>query len=302
MKMPRSSGTWYYPKNTEDLLLLVTRHGPRGLIVAGGTDILPAMRNGKYAGYNAYFDITRIGALGRIEADDGFLRIGSAVTHTGICPNPLVRQYAPLLGRACAMVGSPQIRNRGTLGGNIITLSTCGDTIPALAAHDASLVFYGDGGKRIVELAEYLENEDLRYTRGREFLFEVKIPITGESGRYYCFDKIARRKAAAKARLSLACMVEIKDGIFTSARFAAGAVSPVPRRYRNAEVLLLGKKPSPELFAQAGDALAEGIVSVSGNYHSFDYKLPVIKDLVFRFLENSSSGKTGENRAEGNRG
>jgi CO/xanthine dehydrogenase FAD-binding subunit len=153
-----------------------------------------------------------------------------------------------------------------------------------------------------VELAEYLENEDLRYVRGREFLREVRIPITGGSGRYYCFEKIARRKAAAKARLSLACMVEIKDGAFTAARFAAGAVSPVPRRYRNVEALLPGKRPSPELFTEAGNALAEGIISVSGNYHSFGYKLPVIKDLLFRFLENSAAGGTGKNKAGGNHG
>jgi CO/xanthine dehydrogenase FAD-binding subunit len=300
MRLPQSAGTWHYPKDPEGLLSLVTRYGSRGLIIAGGTDILPALRNGEYSGYSAYFDITRIEALGRIEADEGFLRIGSAVTHTGVCSNPLVRQYAPLLERACAAVGSPQIRNRGTLGGNIITLATCGDTIPALAAHDASLVFCRDGEERIVELEEYLENEEPRYTRGREFLREVRIPISGGRGRHYCFEKIARRKAAAKARLSLACMVEIQDGVFTSARFAVGAVSAVPRRYRNAEALLPGKKPSPELFAETGNALAEGIVSVSGNYPSFGYKLPVIKDLVFRFLENAGSIRAGG--AGGNHG
>jgi CO/xanthine dehydrogenase FAD-binding subunit len=284
--MPSEKGIWLHPGDFKELWALIKRYGPQGLLVAGGTDIYPAMRQGEFTGQKAYIDIAGIKALRGIELAGNTLRIGAVVTHGIVARESQVRQYAPLLSAASAVVGSPQVRNRGTIGGNIITLAACADTVPALAAHDASLVFYREGEKRTVELTAYLEDPALRYVPGEEFLQEVIIPLREAKGWVYHFEKIARRQAAAKSRISLACGVQLKDGVIADARLAVGAVTPAPKRYREAEALLIGEKPASPLFREAAASIAGGIVAVSGMRSSFVYKLPALKDLAVRILED----------------
>jgi CO/xanthine dehydrogenase FAD-binding subunit len=292
---------WFYPDTPEEAAALLTRH--KGLLVAGATDILPNMRNRNLSGgfptpglrgYEAYIDISSIAALRRIEVSGEFLKIGSAVTHSRLAGDPLVKRHAPLLAAAAGMVGSPQVRNRGTLGGNIITLSACADTVPALAAHDGRLDFYraGEGGAfREFSINDYLEDPAKYRASGEELLFDVRVPLSRNNNWRYHFEKIARREAAAKSRMSLACGVELSGGIITGARIALGAVTSVPRRFAGAEALLIGQKPDAPLFAAAASDLADEIKALSGTRASFVYKLPVIKDLLVRiFLELTSGG------------
>jgi CO/xanthine dehydrogenase FAD-binding subunit len=303
------SGIWYHPREAAEAAALAERFGPQGLLVAGATDILPNMRNKNLiggfpwpglTGYEAYIDLSSVEALKQIEVSDGLLKIGSAVTHQRLASDPLIKIHAPLLAVAAGLVGSPQVRNRGTVGGNIITLASCADTLPALAAHDAILNFYQAKAKgetfRRISLDEYLTKPSQRYAHGEELLFDISVPLSRGNWRYH-FEKIARREAAAKSRISLACGAELAGGIIKDARIALGAVTAAPRRYQAAETLLTGKRPEPALFAMAGDALVSAIVELSGQRSSFVYKLPVIKDLVIRcfselFYDGPATGET----------
>jgi CO/xanthine dehydrogenase FAD-binding subunit len=286
---------WFYPETPEEAAALLTRD--KALLVAGATDILPAMRNQHLSGgfpspglkgYDTYIDLSRIGALKQIEASEGFLKIGSAVTHSRLASDPLIKSRVPLLAAAAGAVGSPQVRNRGTLGGNIITLSACADTVPALAAHDGTLTFYRareEGRFRQVSIHDYLKTPSMRRA-GDELLVDVRIPLSRSGDWRYHFEKVARREAAAKSRMSLACGLELSGGVIKDVRIALGALSAVSGRFAGTEALLLGKKPGAPLFAAAGDELAAEIKELSGMRASFTYKLPVVKDLLVRiFLE-----------------
>jgi CO/xanthine dehydrogenase FAD-binding subunit len=296
---------WFYPETPEEAAALLKEHS--ALLVAGATDILPNMRNQNLSGgfptpglrgYEAYIDISSIAALQQIEVSGEVLKIGSAVTHSHLARDPLILQHAPLLAAAAGVVGSPQVRNRGTLGGNIVTLASCADTVPALAVHDGTLNFYraqGGGAFREVSIKDYLENPAARCNEG-ELLCDARIPLSRSGGWRYHFEKIARREAAAKSRVSLACGLELSGGIISDARIALGAVTSAPRRFAGAEALLIGQKPGATLFAAAAGELAAEIKELSGMRSSFVYKLPVIKDLLVRiFLELTSGagGKTG---------
>jgi CO/xanthine dehydrogenase FAD-binding subunit len=291
---------WFYPETPEEAAALLTRHG--GLLVAGATDILPNMRNKNLSGgfptpglqgYGDYIDISSIAALRRIEVSGGLLTIGSAVTHSRLAQDPLILRHAPLLAAAAGAVGSPQVRNRGTLGGNIVTLAACADTVPALAVHDGTLNFYraGKGGTfREVSIKDYLEDSSVRCIEGEELFFNVTIPLLRSGDWRYHFEKIARREAAAKSRMSLACGVELSGGVIKDARIALGAVTSAPRRFTGAEALLTGKKPEAPLFAEAAGELAAEIKALSGMRASFAYKLPVVQDLLARILRELTGG------------
>jgi CO/xanthine dehydrogenase FAD-binding subunit len=121
----------------------------------------------------------------------------------------------------------------------------------------------------------------------------VTIPLREAEGWVYHFEKIARRQAAAKSRISLACGVQLKDGAIADARLAVGAVTPAPKRYRDAEALLIGKQPASPLFREAAESIAGGIVAVSGMRSSFAYKLPALKDLAVRILEDMTGVNHG---------
>jgi CO/xanthine dehydrogenase FAD-binding subunit len=299
---------WLYPDTPEEAAALLTRYN--GLLVAGATDILPRMRNQTLSGgfptpglrgHDACIDISSLEALKQIEVSGGFLKIGSAVTHSRLALDPLILRHAPLLAAAAGVVGSPQVRNRGTLGGNIITLAACADTVPALAVHDGTLNFYrarGGGAFREVPVKDYLEDPAGRCIEGEELLFDVRIPLSRSGNWRYHFEKIARREGAAKSRVSLACAVEFSKGIITDARIALGAVTSAPRRFTGVEALLTGKKPEAALFAGAGAELAAEIKALSGMRASFVYKLPVVQDLLARILSALTQGADGGGRAK----
>jgi CO/xanthine dehydrogenase FAD-binding subunit len=290
MKIPEDKGRWYYPREWEEALDLTARYGAGGLPVAGATDILPELRGGRLPRVKAYIDLTGIAGLGKIALFPDHLRIGGAATHYRILSDPLVLAHAPLAAAASGAVGSPQVRNRGTIGGNLITLAACADTVPALLALDASLVFGRQGGSRTLSLEAYLGNTRERYVPGEELLREVRIPRPREAGWRYCFKKLARKEGAAKSRISLACALRLEEGVIAGARLAVGAVSPWALGCPEAEKLLLGAAPDSRLFKAAGEGIAARIREISGERPSFKYKLPVLVDLAARTLEELASG------------
>jgi CO/xanthine dehydrogenase FAD-binding subunit len=291
--MPEERVRWYHPDTPEELAALIARHGSQCLLVAGGTDILPARREGAFGGHGIHIDLSRIGELRQIRAEPGELRIGSAVTHGCIRSDPLVLRHAPLLAAASGLVGSPQIRNRGTLGGNVITLSPCADTPPALLAHDASLIFYRKGGFRVVAIGVYLEDAGERYLPGEEFLYGFSIPLRRDGTWAYHFEKLARKRGAAKSGVSMAVGLSISGGLIADARLALGAVTPWARRYAGAEDLLRGKKPDSRLFREAGERIAAEIPAISGHRPSFEYKLPAVTELAVRSLVRAAEESRG---------
>jgi CO/xanthine dehydrogenase FAD-binding subunit len=258
-------------------------------VIAGGTDLIITLRRPDGRSPALVVDITKIGELREITSNAGIVSVGAAATHAEIARSELLRSAAPLLSAASSQVGSPQIRNRGTIGGNIMNAATCADTVPPLIALCALATLVSPTGRRTVPLSDLFEAPYRTRARSGELLTAVTFaPLPAGSGS--TFLKLGRRNALSIARLSVAVVLTLDgQGAISEARIVPGAAVPVWRRFTGAEEILLGRKPMPALFTEAGKSAAAEMVTVTGRRWSTEYKEPVLAVLVRRALEAAAS-------------
>ena len=262
-------------------------------VLAGGTDLLVELRRPGAVWPRALVDVSRAGALGGVEERAGAVRVGPLATHAEAAASPVLRRAAPLLAAAAAAVGSPPIRHRGTVGGNVMNAATCADTVPALVALGARLTLQSAAGRRALPVAEFFVKPYVTVARPDEVLTDVEFPALPADARS-AFVKLGRRNALAIARLSVAAVVRRgPDGRVVEARIVPGAALPVWKRVTAAEALLVGEAPTPERLAAAGRQVAEVMVGETGRRWSTEYKEPVVAALVRRALEACCAGPAG---------
>jgi CO/xanthine dehydrogenase FAD-binding subunit len=271
------------PRTLDEALAALAVPGARAL--AGGTDLMVAVRSGK-AAPSVVVDVTRIPELQALEEEPGGgLRLGAALSHSRLAGSPAVLRRAPVLARASAAVGSVQVRNLGTLGGNVVNASVAADTLPALAILGARFEIAGPAGRRVLEVEEFFLAPGRTALGGGELLTAVLVPVQPAHGA--AFLKVGRRRAAAISRLSVAAMADPRTGF---ARISIGAVFPKPRRIPEAEDALGAG------FDAAGRAAQEAVRAVSGGRASMAYKLPVVRSAVSKAL-NAAAQQAGEGAA-----
>jgi xanthine dehydrogenase FAD-binding subunit len=254
-------------------------------ILAGGTDLLLELRRPGTPSPGAIVDISRVSPLRGISFHEGEIRIGPLTTHTELSRSAVLRSQAGFLAIAAGAVGSPQIRNRGTIGGNIMNAATCADTVPPLVALGARLTLRSVQGERVVDINGFFEKPYKALAQENELLTLISFPPVPVNART-AFVKLGRRNALSIARLSVAAMVaRNSQGIITEARIVPGAALPVWKRITEAEAMLIGAKPSALLFAAAGRKASEAMVDITGRRWSTEYKEPVLAVLVRRALE-----------------
>lgn len=274
----------YYRANTiEDVCEKLARYKEKIRIIAGGTDIMVQIRekDAKWKDLDYLLDITALESELRVIQEEGNkIRIGALTTHTDLERSEIIQKYLPFLGEASSTVGSPQIRNRGTIGGSICNASPAADPLTPLIAADTEVVIQGIHGIRNVDLKEfYLGKGAIDLQEGEfvtAFLVE-KLPDHASTA----FVKLGRRKALAISRLNVSvvlCMNE--DGVITEARVAPGCIFVKPDRVKQAEAVLIGKKPSETLFAEAGKAVSEEMINRTGIRWSTEYKQPAVEGIV----------------------
>jgi CO/xanthine dehydrogenase FAD-binding subunit len=239
----------------------------------------------------AVVDVTRIPELQALtEEPDGALRVGAALSHSRLAGSPLVLRRAPVLAQASAAVGSVQVRNLGTLGGNVMNASVAADTLPALAALEARFEVAGPGGRRILGVEELFLAPGKTALGAGEILAAVLIPLHPAHGA--AFLKVGRRRAAAVSRLSFAVMADPRTGFV---RIAVGAVFPKPQRIAAAEETLRAGFDA-ERRNVAGRAAEEAVRAASGGRASMAYKLPVVRSAVAKAL-GQAVAQAGEETA-----
>ena len=229
----------YEAKNVQDAVRLRLEH-PEAQIIAGGTDVLVQMREGKRAG-KALISIQKCGEMRGISIDDEEnIRIGSLTSFTHITNDPIIQKYINVLGEAVDMVGGPQIRNAGTIGGNTCNGVTSADSASTLHAWEAIVEITGKNGVRRVPIKEFYIKAgtvDLRVEDG-EIQTAILIPKASYENCYGYYIKYAMRNAMDIATLGCSVNVRLSPDKQTieRARIAYGVAGPVPMRCPSAEV------------------------------------------------------------------
>jgi len=261
-------------------------------LLAGGTDLLVNLykESPRLPDFDYLLDISNIPELKIINLVNNFIEIGPLVTHSGLIDEPLIKNNFPVLMEAACTIGSTQIRNRGTIGGNIVNASPAADLLPPLIALRAEVELTSRKGKRILPLQEFLAGPYKTTLQASELLTKIKIPLLGDH--YYTdFQKIGRRKALSIARLSLALVTKIeKEGIFQDTRVAPGSATPYPQSLPETEKAINGQSIFHIDLEEIGKITSKEMVSITGERWSTPYKKPTIAVLIKRALKKMIEG------------
>lgn len=242
---------YYAPKTLAEAISLLSEHAPQCMILAGGTDLVPKLKNDAAAPRALVY----IGALGLsyIRQEGSRLAIGAAATWSMLTASSLVSSCAPVLAETAGMpaTSSPGIKNAATVGGNLATASPAADLATPLLVLDADVCIQSVRGARTVALRKFFTGPGETVLQPDELICEVSIPhCLGIS----VFEKIGRRKAMSISVVNTAVRVALEDGCCRDVRIALGSVAPVPLRCPLAEEMLIGRKPDRELFKACGAA------------------------------------------------
>lgn len=277
---------YHQPSTLEEALHFMRQFDGNVSFYAGGTELLVAMKDGKLRP-RALIDIKRIPELGGIQTDNGTLRLGAAVSTRAISRSPVVRERFPLIAEALKILGSMQIGNRATLGGNLANASPAADGAPPLLALQGSLRLVGPKGERWVALEDFFLGPG-KTVMDHEILTEVGIPGTPAHGRGL-FYKLGPRGAPEDICIVSAAVFAVPDAErknWQEVRVALGAVAPTPVRARHAEASLRGQPIGADSAREAARLAAEKdarpITDIRG---SASYRRAMVQVLVERALD-----------------
>jgi CO/xanthine dehydrogenase FAD-binding subunit len=269
------------PHSTAELeRMLAETHGR---ILAGGTDLILFMEAGRLRPQTV-IDISRLDELHYMRGNAQSIRIGPLATHSELVHSPLLKEWAPILPMAAATIGAVQIRNRGTLGGNLGTASPAGDTIPALIALGAGVTLRSVRGERHAPLEQFFLGPGKTALAPDEYIAEIDFPTPPLAARgvYY---KAGRRKAQAITLVSVGVQITPRDGRIVTVRLALGAVAPTVIRATAAEQALHGQPFALEICRQAAEIAAGEARPISDVRASADYRRSLVRTWVRRALE-----------------
>ena len=276
---------YFSPKNVVETCTLLKEFGSDAQILAGGTDVLIELRKTSIKTPKVIIDISNLSELKGITGTESEIIIKPLTTHAELGSSPIIKKHARLLHMAVNVIGSPQIRNRGTIGGNIINAAACADTVPPLMALGAAVKLQSVEGERSIPIIDFFIKPYQTAAAKNEILTEIRFPKLLDPVKS-AFMKLGRRNALAISRLSVAAILQKSDsGLIQEARIVPGAAFPKWQRMTEAEELLIGQKQSKELFTGAGKKVSEAMISFTGRRWSTEYKEPVIAVLVRRALE-----------------
>jgi CO/xanthine dehydrogenase FAD-binding subunit len=270
------------PGSLDDALEILGKHTTGVKIIAGGTDLIPRMRSGIIK--PALLVDLRLLALDRIELKGDFVHIGAGVTHAAIVESgSLFIRYSSLVEAAKAIAGPP-VRNRGTIGGNLVNASPAADLASPLLVYDAYLVLAKKSSKREVPLTEFFIGPGQTVLAPDEILTEIRIPKMPANSASK-FIKLGKRNAMAISIVNVATRLTMdENGKISQARIALGSVFPTPMRAVNTECALEGEAPSLEIFTEAGHLASAESSPISDIRAGADYRKKMAAVLTRRAL------------------
>lgn len=274
---------YFAPDTFQEAVQLLNQYGPDAKVIAGGTDLLVQMKK-EVVSPRYLINIMSISEMSFIKAEDGCLRIGAATKWREVaefCAKD--RKYAALYEASCS-VGKVQVRNMGTIGGNLCTASPAADSAPALLVFDSQVKLASVKGERILNLEDFFKGVNMTAMAPNEIMAEIQIPSI-RSGMGSAFMKITR-VGADISKISCAVAVERQGDLCASCRIAMGSVAPVPMRVEEADRIVAGKKVDASLVEEMGQKVSEEIKPISDIRSTAEYRRQVaailLKDVFWK--------------------
>ncbi len=285
---------YFNATSVSEVLDLLARKQEKARIVAGATDLILEIERGVRKGIETLIDTSRIPDLDTIALDeDGLIHIGPNVTHNHCAASKLLREYAFPLVQAAWQVGSPQIRNRGTVAGNLITASPANDTISPLVALGAKVKLASTSGTREVALTDFYTGVRKTVMAPDEMLVDISFPALNQKQRG-TFIKFALRRAQAISLLNITVILKVDQGIVESAAITLGAVAPTIIHAREAESFLSGKALTSEIIQQAAELTMQASRPISDVRSSNAYRRNMVRVMARRALQAIADGTERE--------
>ena len=247
-------------------VLNILNENSNAKVIAGGTDIIPGFHidSARFKDIELLVDINNLQELKTIEIFED--QVESAVSQ----------------------IGSHQIRNRATIGGNFINNAPCADSVPAMLVYEAKIEIKSTKQSIEIPLSEFLIKQYQTSLKQNEVVSKIKLPLLGDnySGKFY---KLGRRRGVAISRISSAVLMKKQNEIIEDIRIACGAVIPIGTRFTNIENMMKGKEANSHLFKRAAQSIGEQILELTGLRWSSIYKLPVVQQKIYQLLEEINS-------------
>lgn len=268
---------YHEPPSLEAAVELLSAYGCEARLLAGGTDLLVEMKQ-RLVEPGHIINVKNIAALTQIEEGEDGVRIGAATKLRAVERSELIRAKLPLLHEAVSSIGSVQVRNMATLGGNLCNASPAADSATALMALDAEAGIMGPEGARTVTVKDFFLGPGLTVLRPDEILVEVFTPYLPEDAGT-SFIKLGRRSLDL-ATINIAVVLELMGGVVADCMIAMGAVAQTPVRISRVEEFLRGEKLTSEAMNVAAEMASEDIRPITDLRATAEYRLEASKALT----------------------
>ena len=283
--------TYLNATTIDEVLQILKDQGERARIVAGGTDLILELERGIRKGIETVIDITRIPNLDQITMDeDDVIHLGTLVTHNHCVESDLIRERAYPLARAAWEVGAPQIRNRGTIAGNLITASPANDTITPLVALGASVTLQSLRGTHTVPLKDFYVGVRRTVMQPDEMLVDISFPAMTSTQRG-TFIKLALRRAQAISLVDVALIVDLEADSVRSASITLGSIAPTIIHAGEAEKFLTGKQLNDEVINEAARLAMNASKPIDDVRGSAAYRREMVRVCTLRGLRAIREGE-----------
>lgn len=279
----------YRAKSVADAIRAL-KADPSAIVIAGGTDVLIKIREGKLAGCSLVSIHDLAGELAGVTlSPGGDVEIGPLTTFRGVTFSDVIRQTIPVLGEAADMAGGPQLRAAGTIGGNVCNGITSADTASTLVALDAVLRVRGPRGERDVPISEWYLGVGKVALAPDELLVKIVIPRDNYAGYTGHYIKYAQRSAMDIATLGVSCLVKLTDDrkFVDDAALAFGVAGPVPMRSPSAEAAVRGLSVE-EAIAAIGQAALADVNPRTSWRASKEFRIQLVQELSGRALREAA--------------
>ena len=289
MKAVRRWQDYYTPSTVAEALDVLQRYDGQARVVGGGTDLLVETRRGLHRPVDALVDVTRIGGLGEIAEQDGYIVIGCGVTHTTIINDPLIIRHGTCLAESCGVIGGPQVRNVGTLAGNVAHALPAGDGTIGLLALGGEIEVNDQEGSRWIPLQVSFKAPGKSFiNRFTQILTRLRFrPTTpGEGSAHH---RVMRPQGLCLPIISMGARLRIENGTITDARISMGPVGPVPYLAEPAMAAIQDEPATQATFEKAADVALQCVQLRESKYRaSRRYREQMIRTWLPIILDRAS--------------